>query len=373
MTPTARTDPDGPIVLDLADLGVNSKGVARVLTEVAPRLHELAPERYRAVCSPAGVALLRGLGLDDGAVVIRRVPNAVWEQVVLPRACARLGAAAVYSHRECGALWGPPQLLHVTEDPEIRWQREPTTDARELLRRRYSRLLMDRSLARVTVVTSTSATRDDLVRNHHLDPGRATVVPLGVDLDRFVPRVDRPSGTPYFFTLSSPDDRDRTDLVLRAFGRYRSQHGGRCRLVVGGSLGERADGLTRLAEELGIAGDTELTGRLSDEALAEHDARAVATVHASSDEGFGLQPLEAMAGGSLLIATRAKAIEEVAGGAVVLWVDPSVEAMAEAMLRAESDPELVERARTENRRVAEGFSWDRTARTLHGILVGMAR
>jgi glycosyltransferase involved in cell wall biosynthesis len=367
-----RGHPDGPLVLDLIGLGVNTKGVARVLTELAPRLFALAPQRYRAVCSPAGLPALRQLGIADGSVVIHRVPNAAWEQVVLPGICTRLGAGAVYSHQECGALWGPPQLLHVPEDPEIRWQREPTTDFRERARRGYSRLLMDRSLARAEVVVSTSATRDDLVRNHHLGPDRATVVPLGVDLERFRPAADRHAGAPYFFTLSSSDDRDRTDLVLRAFGRYRSAPDGRCRLVIGGSLGERADGLRRLATELGVVDHTDLPGRLTDAELAECNAQAVATVHASSDEGFGLQPLEAMAGGSLLIATRTAPIEEVAGEAVVLWVDATVTALADAMRRAEDDPGLVERARTQNRRVAEGFSWDRTAGTLHGMLVDLA-
>jgi glycosyltransferase involved in cell wall biosynthesis len=231
---------------------------------------------------------------------------------------------------------------------------------------------MDRSLARAEVVVSTLATRDDLVRNHRLAPSRATVVPLGVDLDRFRPAADGRADPPYFFTLSSADDRDRTDLVLQAFARYRSAPGGRGRLVIGGSLGDRVEGLQRMAAQLGIAGEVELPGRLTDDELAGCNARAVATVHASSDEGFGLQPLEAMAGGSLLIATRTPSLEEVAAGAVVLWVDPTADAMAEAMARAGDDPGLAVRAGTENRRVAEGYSWDRSAGRLHELMVGLA-
>ena len=367
-----RRHREGPLVLDLGVLGVNTKGVARVLNELAPRLFALAPERYRAVCTPAGRPGLRQLGIEDRSVVIRRVPGAAWEQVVLPGACARLGAGAVYSHQECGALWGPPLLLHVPEDPEIRWGREPTTDLRERTRRGYSRLLMDRSLARAEVVVSTAATRDDLVRNHHLAPAQATIVPLGVDLDRFRPADGGRADAPFFFTLSSSDERDRTELVLRAFGRYRSVHGGRCRLVIGGALGDRAEGLRRLAAELGVSDQVELPGRLTDDALAGCNTRAVATVHPSSDEGFGLQPLEAMAGGSLLIATRSAPLEEVAAGALILWVDPTADAMAAAMGRAEDDPALAERARTQNRQVAESFSWDRTAASLHGMLVDLA-
>jgi glycosyltransferase involved in cell wall biosynthesis len=372
VNPGHRTDQARPLVLDLFDLGANTKGVARVLTELAPRMFALAPERYRAVCSPLGLPILRRLGLEHVATVVRRVPNAVWEQALLPLACSRLGAAAVYSHRECGALWGPPQLLHVPEDPEIRWRREPTTAMREQLRRRYSRLLMDRSLIRAEVVVSTSATRDDLVHNHHLDPARAAVVPLGVDLDVFRPVSDGPTRPPFFFTLASEDERDRTDLILRAFAHYRRDLGGQDDLVIGGSLGGRADVLGRLTAELQVADSVELTGRLTDAELSGYNARAVATVHASPDEGFGLQPLEAMAGGSLLIATPSGAVREVAGDAVVLWVDPEVTPMADALRRADDDPALVEQARTRNRQVAESFSWDRTAVTLHARLVDLA-
>ena len=371
MTTHGRTGGGGPIIIDLGCLGVNTKGVARVLTALTPRLVALGPGRYRAVCSPAARPELGELGLDQDAYVVPRVSGAVWEQVVLPGACTRLGASSVYSFGECGAMWGPRQLLHVSEDPEVRWQREPTTGIRELTRRRYSRLLMNRSLARANVVVCTSATLTDLVRNHHLDPNRATVVPLGVDLDQFQPALGRPSQPSYFFTLASSDDRDRTELILRAFGRYRLELGGTCRLIVGGSLGAKADGLTQLVEELGISDATTFRGRLTDVKLAEHYAGALATVHASPDEGFGLQPLEAMASGSLLIATPATAVEEVTEGSVLLWVDPRVDSMADAMSRAEHDPGLVEKAKTLNRRRAESYSWDRTAQTLHALLVDM--
>ena len=57
---------------------------------------------------------------------------------------------------------------------------------------------------------------------------------------------------------------------------------------------------------------------------------------------------------------------------MVLWVDPDVGAMADALRRVDDDPALAERARTRNRQVAEGFSWDRTAATLHGMLEELA-
>ncbi len=364
------------MLLDLGEVGVNAKGVERVLTSLAPRLAALEPGRYRAVCTPAGLPILASMQVDLPATVVPRVPWAVWEQCVLPAVAVSLGAGSIYSHRECGALWGPRLVLHVTEDPEIRWRREPTTDRRELSRRRYSRLLMDRSLRRAVVVTSTAATVRDLVDNHHLDADRATVVPLGVDLDAFHPVRGGP-GTeaggevgPYFFHLASSDERDRTDLVLAAFARYRSHRLAGARLVVAGGLGARRNDLEALAGELGLAASVSMPGRVSDDQLAALYARSLASLHASPDEGFGLQPLEAMASGALLISTPASAVREVTEGGVVLWSDADPESVARCMCQAEDNPELVRQARVDNRRVAEQFSWDRTAETLHRLLTG---
>jgi glycosyltransferase involved in cell wall biosynthesis len=227
---------------------------------------------------------------------------------------------------------------------------------------------MDRSLRRAVVVASTAATVRDLMHNHHLEPERATIVPLGVDLDLFNPSAERPVARPYFFHLASSDDRDRTDLIVRAFERYRSDHLDGALLVIGGRLGIRAGGLEKLVEELGVGDVTIFRGGVRDDELAELYAGALATVQASPDEGFGLQPLEAMACGSLLIATPAAAVKEVTDGGMVLWSDPHVETMADVMRQVDDHPELARKASHLNRQQAEHYSWDRTARALHDIL-----
>jgi glycosyltransferase involved in cell wall biosynthesis len=111
-------------------------------------------------------------------------------------------------------------------------------------------------------------------------------------------------------------------------------------------------------------------GEVSDPALAALYAGCLASVHAAPDEGFGLQPLEAMASGALLISTPAEAISEVTVGAAVLWSEPTAEGMAAAMVAAASRPALVAEARLVNRACAERFSWDATATALHGMLIG---
>lgn len=358
-----------PVLLDLSPLGINQKGLARVVTALTPRLIALEPGRYRAVSTRAGLPVIEALGVDLPVTVVPRVPNAVWEQFVLPGVATALRATSVYCHQECGALWGPGLVLHVPEDPEIRWSREPTTDLRERSRRRYSRIFMNPSLRRATIVTSTVATRGDLERQHGIDPNDVTVVPLGVDLDMFTTGVPAETSERYFYHLASSDARDRTDVILEGFSLFRADRPGDERLIIGGDLGGRSGSLTRLAGALGIGDAVDFEGRVSDSRLAARYAGAIAAVQASPDEGFGLQPLEAMACGALVISTPASAIAEVTEGAVVLWSDATAEGMAAAMRTACASPELADRARSVNRSCAEAFSWDRCARTLHRLLV----
>ncbi len=58
VTTRGRTVEGGPIVIDLGCLGVNTKGLARILTALTPRLVALGPGRHRAVCSPAALPKL---------------------------------------------------------------------------------------------------------------------------------------------------------------------------------------------------------------------------------------------------------------------------------------------------------------------------
>ena len=360
------------ILLDARDVGINRVGVARVLEAVVPRLVQLDPDRYLVVATHAAANRLEGV--DPARVrTVPALPQSVWEQIALPALATAFGVDATYCHRECAAVWGPPVLLHVTEDPEIRWEREIDPELRDRARRRYSRLFMDRSLQRARVVTSTESTRLDLVRRHGVRSEQIEVVPLGVDTDRFTPaRADPHQARPYFFSLASDPSRDHPEAVLEAFAQFRAGSDANADLVIAGNLGDQRFALEAMARRLELEACVTFPGRISDEKLSSLYAGSLATISASSDEGFGLQPLEALACGALLIATRVPAVEEVIRGAVVLWTDLRVASLATAMATAVSSATLREDATRANRLVAARFDWSTTATRLHGLLEALA-
>lgn len=339
-------------LIDAVELGRNPKGIARVLAGLTARVIERSSSDVLVVCATPGAAETVGVP-SDRVVLVPRMLQSRWEQWGLPKTARKLGVTAIYSHRESGALWGPALVLHIPEDPEVRWARTPPNSLRERVRRAYSRGTMRRALRRAVVAASTPALAAQISSEYEIPRDEILIIPLGVDLELFSP-TSRPARDEVFH-LGSSDPRDRTVMVVEAWAAARQNLGSIPALVIGGFLGELTAHVQRTADALGV--DVLLTGRLPDEELAEHLRQAAVIVQPSSDEGFGLQPLEAMASGAPVVVTPAEAVQEVTGDAAVVC-DATVAGLAEGIIRAIGDEA---RLRPAARAQAESFTWDASA------------
>ncbi len=105
-------------------------------------------------------------------------------------------------------------------------------------------------------------------------------------------------------------------------------------------------------------------GRVSDEELVALYRGAAAYVDATLYEGFGFQPLEAMACGAPVVASSSTSIPEVVGDAAVL-VDPrNAGALADALARVLEEDGLAADLRRRGLERAREFTWDRTVDAL---------
>ena len=110
-----------------------------------------------------------------------------------------------------------------------------------------------------------------------------------------------------------------------------------------------------------------MTGFVPDEDLVKFYNCADVFVFPSFMEGFGIPPLEAMACGCPVVASRAASIPEVVGDAAVM-IDPcDIESIAMGIERVLDNNELKHELIERGFKRARQFSWDRAARQLLSV------
>ena len=214
------------------------------------------------------------------------------------------------------------------------------------------------------IVTVSESSRSDIAAQMGVDPGRMTVVPVGVDHTVFRPRPDaRP--VPGRLMVTSSSDVPMKGLVplLEAVAKLRTER--EVQLVVVGRPrpGGRVD---RAIERLGLRDAVRCVSGISDDELAREYAEAQVAVVPSLYEGFSLPAVEAMACGVPVVATTGGALPEVVGrdgetGLLVPPDDPG--ALAGAVARLLDDADLRNRLGDAGRqRVLHRFTWEVTAK-----------
>ena len=210
---------------------------------------------------------------------------------------------------------------------------------------------------------------------------QATVIPHGVDTDRYAPPADRAAA----FAEAGLPGR----YAVGCFGRVRAQKGSdvfvdaMCRLLprypdftavlVGAITPEHtafANDLRKRIAAAGLQSRIVITGELGIEDVRRWYQRLTIYAFTSRNEGFGLTLIEAMSVGAALVASRAGAAELVVEDGVtgVLTPPDDVDALVSALEPLMRDPasaaDMGERGRA---RVLAKFSLDAEAAGIAGV------
>jgi D-inositol-3-phosphate glycosyltransferase len=228
------------------------------------------------------------------------------------------------------------------------------------------RLLAERRVAteadRVLVLTCGEARL--LHRTYGLSGARLTVVPAGVDLDRFgpapAPRRDHP---PELLFVGRLQPLKGPDVAVRTLAEVRRAVPDARLRIVGGASGEGGTSpaeLRALAEALGVGDAVVLEPALPQDVLADRYRRAAVLLVPSRSETFGLVALEAQACGTPVVAAAVPGLEAVvgAGGTLVPGHDPADHAAAAVAYL--TDPARAAAAGAAGLATARAATWDRT-------------
>lgn len=173
---------------------------------------------------------------------------------------------------------------------------------------------------------------------------------------------------PYVLSVCSLEPRKNVDGLIQAYARLVREHEIPEQLVLTGRSGRRAEGLWRLASELGVRDRTVFTGYVDDDELVQLYNHAAAFVYVSKCEGFGLPVIEAMACGAPVVTSDGSALGEVAGSAAVRVNPASIDAIAAGLATVLLDERAREALIAAGVEHARQFNWLETARGISGFI-----
>ena len=334
-------------------------------------LHGYVQDTARHHFSDAANARLTSVGTLGG-----RAGRVLFEQLRLPLRARRDRVALLWSPAFVSPLWGARRLVATIHD--MYYQVVP--DVVEPRQRRYWQTMIPMT-ARVCdgLLTVSENSRQDMIAHLPVRPEQVFVTPLASRMHR----GDYPATPPeiagdYVLMVANTTPNKNCERVTAAIAQLRKQ-GRSIRLA---HIGNDLDGRLRAAAEAAGVGDLLIScGKVSDAALANAYHHCLATIVASTYEGFGMPAAEAQAMGAPLICSNRSAVPEAAGGlynGAALFVDPfDIDAIAAAIARIADDPELAATLSARGLTQAKVMSWRRTgeqtAAAFRTILAGARR
>jgi glycosyltransferase involved in cell wall biosynthesis len=249
------------------------------------------------------------------------------------------------------------QLLH----PE-------THEKRSVSRARRRLPLMSRTAD--TIITPTESVRVDVCETLKVSPGKVFAIPEAARACfkplSFAETADARRrlgiGDDFLLTVGTLEPRKNLAVLISAFAELaRERRENAIQLVIAGGRGWLSSPLFKAIEKSPVRDRIVLTDYLHDDELQALYSSCRAFVYPSIHEGFGLPPLEAMACGAAVIASRIPALEETTGAAALLFDPKSSSDLTRNLLELlDNENARRELAAAGQRRAAE-FSWKKTA------------
>ncbi len=292
------------------------------------------------------------------------LPRLLWEQTVLPRMVRRQRSGAlVQMGGFVAAASAVPQIAA--------WQnsflcsRDPFR--RALLEATYNRtgsLLHALSMRKAEMnVFPTRFSLEECVASGHALGARRTAIHFGVDLPPRDRSLEISRHTDRAIAVGDIYRHKNYETLFDALDLYRQHHREPLAIEIAGKTinGPYQQALLQSVAERGLTDSVKFLGALSSEQVRERYRRALFYVTTSRLESFGLPPLEAMAHGTPVIASRAGSLPEVVGDAAWL-VDPlDAQEIANALYRLRMDGQLRATLREKGFERIRAFSWERCA------------
>ncbi|MCD6118355.1 glycosyltransferase family 4 protein [bacterium] len=370
-------------------LGMYARGVLYAMELLTEGKAEL-PDIRRDL--PGSVTDRLGMAQDwwRTAEIVRLYPNITerplasagariwWEQVGLPRAIQSENIDVIYSP----ALGTPirqerPKVL-VVHDLIPLHEKKKTLKLSEMY---FTRYLPKCYLAADYIVFHTETVRQEFLSLFpKFDNEKTFVVPAFPAC--LVPSLYPPtSGGGWYYPGPKPDElellphdrregficiatfeeRKNLGLALDAYSRLDEEVREKHPLIFIGKGGEEREFFWQMIEDGGMSRYVKLTGYVPQQILITYLRKALALIFPSTDEGFGMPPLEAMSLGTPAIVSDAPAVKETYDGICPAVGSSDAASLAEEMMRLAAYPKHWHKLSQSGISFAKEFTPERSA------------
>lgn len=354
------------IAVDARPFGAERTGVGRYLEGLLPAWLRAFPGDRIFLLSPRPVRLPEALA---GSVEVRpgqsRLPGTLWLQSSAPVEAVRCRADVFFAPLAIVPLASPVPCVATVHDltpflfPE--WHT------------RKNRLAFDSLVgssvrkAKALFCVSRATERDLLTAFPEAD-GKSFVVPNGLTPPHGGAGAGGgepgAEGRPYVLSLATREPRKNLGRLLRAMESLWDEDPGFPDLVVAGGSGWGSDEAVRAIEGSRHRDRVRLLGWVEPAEASRLLSGARLLAYPSLYEGFGLPVLEAMAAGTVVVASASSSLPEVAGDAALLPDPTDAGAIARAIETAHRDEAFRAAAVRKGRERARLFTWDAAARSM---------
>ena len=234
--------------------------------------------------------------------------------------------------------------------------------------RNYLRFVTHDAVRRAThIIAVSGATKKDLQERYGVNPQKISVIHHGV-----IPLACSRTllaDPPFFIFVGRLTFQKNVDGLIRAFTIFKKQTGLPHRLVLVGTPGFGYQKMRDAFKTSFSRDDIVPTGYVPDSIRAQLLSGAAALVLPSWAEGFGMPILEAQVAGVPVICSNVTAMPEVAGEGALCVPPGNDEALADALGRIATEPELSLHLVAKGSKNVQRFSWDRSAQETLRVLV----
>ncbi|MEO8455618.1 MAG: glycosyltransferase family 1 protein [Sphingomicrobium sp.] len=354
------------MILGVNGIGLVGKrsGVGRAIEALVGCLGEIdQPFRDIRIYSPKPIdPTVRLPSIARNIVIPSPVSNALWEQIVLPRAHGGENLLFCPSYVSPVFARCPTYLIHHGSyegyPKAFGWWRRNKA--------RFGYALSARCASAVSTVSESS--KRDMVRFYGIEPSRIRVVPEGVDTSVFRPIFDRQQlskwrrdvlgeDVPFISYVGKPTERRNLCSLIRAFALLKVRDGLPHKLLIAGTGLSGSSPFRQVIVEERLEQYVHVRDYVGHDEMPLLYSASSVFVYPSSYEGFGMPVLEAMACGTPSIALNNTAFPEFASGVALLLEDAEPSTLRDGILAVVTDEERRARMSEAGPRRAAAYDW----------------